>query len=381
MNLEVERAVEPSSARGLTHILIVDDVPQNLTALEALLADDGVSVLKAGSGAEALELLLRFDVALALLDVQMPEMDGFALAEFMRGSSRTRHVPIIFLTASPDDPARSFKGYDSGAVDFLHKPIEPRILLGKVNVFVELHRKGLELKERNERLERSLQLNETMVAVLTHDLRTPLSAITLCAERLRDEAEGTPLARTASHVGSSASRMARMIDQLLDFSRIRSSILTLDFRRGKLADVCEEVAAEMRRAHPGLEIGLSTTGDLGGVFDMVRMEQVLANLLGNAAQYGAEGPITVHADGREPDWLILSVRNPGRIPDALLMRIFEPFKGGFHPSRGLGLGLYIVDQFVRAHGGTVRAENEADGVCFELRLPRLGAAVFAPDPP
>jgi signal transduction histidine kinase len=364
-------AAPPAASPAATHVLVVDDVPQNLTALEALLAQDGVTVLKAASGAEALELLLRHDVALALLDVQMPEMDGFALAELMRGSSRTRHVPIIFLTASPNDPARSFKGYDAGAVDFLHKPLEPRVLLSKVNVFIQLHRQRLELKERNERLERSLQLNETMIAVLTHDLRTPLSAISLCAERLVDEADGTPLARTASHVMTSAARMARMIEQLLDFSRIRSSILKMDFHKGDLGQLCEDVVEESRRAHEGLVITLAAEGDLRGEFDGVRIAQVVSNLLGNAIQHGVGGPIVVQADGTDRDWLRLSVRNPGHIPDALLGRLFEPFKGGFHPSKGLGLGLYIVDQFVLAHGGRLRAENLDAEVRFELTLPRV----------
>src|ERR1700754_1880365 len=105
--------------------LVVDDKEENLIALEALLRRDGLEILKARSGDEALELLLVHDVALALLDVQMPEMDGFELAEFMRGSDRTRRVPIIFVTAGPHDQQRVFKGYESGAVDFLFKPIEP----------------------------------------------------------------------------------------------------------------------------------------------------------------------------------------------------------------------------------------------------------------
>lgn len=354
----------------VTHILIVDDVPQNLTAMEALLARDGVAILKAASGAEALELLLRFDVALALLDVQMPEMDGFTLAELMRGSSRTRHVPIIFLTASPSDPARSFKGYDTGAVDFLHKPIEPRVITGKVDVFIQLHRQRLELEARNEQLERALELNETMVAVLTHDLRTPLSAISLCADRLTDEAAGTALARTASHVKTSAMRMARMIEQMLDFSRIRSSVLAMDLKAVDLGRICADVVDETRRAHPDRDITLSTEGDLGGRFDEVRVGQVVANLLGNAVQHGQGGEIAVHVDGTHADVLVIDVRNAGRIGDALLPRLFEPFKGAFNPSQGLGLGLYIVDQFVRAHGGAVRAENGDAFVRFEVRLPR-----------
>jgi two-component system, sensor histidine kinase and response regulator len=359
----------PSPPR-MTHILIVDDVPQNLTAMEALLAGDEVTVLKASSGAEALELLLRFDVALALLDVQMPEMDGFTLAELMRGSSRTRHVPIIFLTASPSDPARSFMGYDTGAVDFLHKPIEPRVIVGKVGVFIQLYQQRLELEKRNEQLERLLGLNETMMAVLTHDLRTPLSAISLCADRFLEETANATLARTASFVRASVDRMARMIEQMLDFSRIRSSILTMDQQRGNLGLTCEDVIAEMRRAHPDRSIDLSTDGDLQASFDEVRMGQVIANLLGNAVQYGEGTQISVHINGTRADTLVFSVENAGRISDALLPRLFEPFKGAFNPSNGLGLGLYIVDQFVRAHGGSVHAENGDSGVRFEVRLPR-----------
>ena len=157
------------------NVLVVDDVPQNLMAMRAILEDEGLSVLTAESGAQALELLLTHPVAVALLDVNMPEMNGFDLAELMRGSSRTREVPIIFLTASPRDLRRMFRGYDSGAVDFLYKPVEPHVILSKVRVFVEMARQRELMRQNNERLARALSLNETMIAVMTHDLRTPLS--------------------------------------------------------------------------------------------------------------------------------------------------------------------------------------------------------------
>src|SRR5882757_5017857 len=120
--------------------LLVDDVGENLLALSALLRREDVEILEARSGSEALELLLIHDVALALLDVQMPDMDGFELAELMRGSERTRQVPIIFVTAGTRDQYRLFKGYDTGAVDFLHKPIEPHMLKSKADVFFQLYR-------------------------------------------------------------------------------------------------------------------------------------------------------------------------------------------------------------------------------------------------
>jgi signal transduction histidine kinase len=362
--------------RASACVLIVDDVPQNLTAMEALLSRDGVLILTASSGAEALEILLQQDVALALLDVQMPGMDGFALAELMRGTSRTRNVPIIFLTASPNDPARSFRGYESGAVDFLHKPIEPRVISGKVDVFIELHRQREELKLRNAELERSLRLNETMVAVLTHDLRTPLSSIMLCADRILDETADTALSRTASFVKTSAVRMGRMIEQLLDFSRLRSDQISLDLQDADLGEVCEEVANEARLANPGLELVVVVAGDLRGRFDQVRMGQVLSNLLGNAVLYGEGARVVVEVDGRALATLRVSVENRGHIADALLPRLFEPFKGAFNPTQGLGLGLYIVEQFVRAHGGKVSAQNAGLGVRVEVDLPRRTDAVI-----
>jgi CheY-like chemotaxis protein len=130
----------PLGDDAMVHVLLVDDREENLTALEALLEQPHVQVLKASGGYEALELLLRYDVALALIDVHMPGMDGFELAELMRGAQRTRRVPIIFVTAASPESGGSFRGYEAGAVDVLFKPVDPKILQGKVAAFVELFR-------------------------------------------------------------------------------------------------------------------------------------------------------------------------------------------------------------------------------------------------
>ncbi|MGH6978121.1 MAG: response regulator, partial [Brevundimonas sp.] len=134
------------------HLLLVDDLEENLLALEALLKRDGVVCLKARSGDEALELLLVHDVALALVDVQMPGMDGFQLAEFMRGNANARHVPIIFVTAGSADQQRRFRGYEAGAVDFIQKPVETDILKSKANVFIELYRQRQEILSHRDEL-------------------------------------------------------------------------------------------------------------------------------------------------------------------------------------------------------------------------------------
>lgn len=365
MNLS-EMAPAPLQA----NVLVVDDVPQNLLAMRAILEGEGLSVLTAESGAQALELLLTHSVAVALLDVNMPEMSGFDLAELMRGSMRTREVPIIFLTASPRDPRRLFRGYDSGAVDFLHKPVEPHVILSKVRVFVEMARQRELMRQNNERLARALALNETMIAVMTHDLRTPLSVISLCAESLELMPPEADRGRIAGRILDSAHRMARMITQLLDFSKIRSGVLRLEPQQGNLRVVADEVAEECRQSSPGVVVSVACEGGLDGRFDVDRMSQVLSNLVGNAVRHAEDGQVSLHLDGCDPDRLRMQVRNRGRIDEALLPRLFEPFKSSFHASSGLGLGLYIVDQFVCAHGGKVEAGNVDGEVVFSLWIPR-----------
>ena len=174
--------------------LLVDDLEENLLALEGLLRRDGLVLLKARSGPEALELLLKHEVALALIDVQMPEMDGFELAELMRGTDRTRRVPIIFLTAGSADRQRRFRGYEAGAVDFLQKPLEPHILRSKADVFFEMYRQRYEVARQRDELRAATEENlkllkeshryaaaleeagrrkDEFLAMLAHELRNP----------------------------------------------------------------------------------------------------------------------------------------------------------------------------------------------------------------
>ncbi|MFB2552788.1 response regulator [Ensifer soli] len=147
---------EPATSTMPVKFLLVDDLEENLVAMEALLARDGLELIRARSGAEALELLLKHEVGLALLDVQMPEMDGFELAELMRGTERTRHIPIIFVTALPADERRRFRGYEMGAVDYLQKPIDPQVIASKTHVFFELARQRRELAAKAEALTAAL---------------------------------------------------------------------------------------------------------------------------------------------------------------------------------------------------------------------------------
>jgi len=355
--------------------LLVDDLEDNLLALSALLRELDVEILTARSGREALELLLEHDVALALLDVQMPEMDGFELAELMRGAERTRHVPIIFVTAGVRDSHRHFRGYEAGAVDFLYKPIDPHILRSKAEVFHQLHRQRQQLDAHVAELAETLRLNEVFAAVLGHDLRNPLSAIVASAHVLRQSKD--ELARnTGQRVLSSGRRMARLIEDLLDFSRARlAGGITVRPEPGDLGELTRRVLQEHQATNPDRRIVLTQEGSLRGQFDGERVAQMASNLVGNALQHGAaSGEIHVHLDGCDATRLRFSVSNPGEIPPELLEEIFEPFRGrGDEDSGrggGLGLGLYIVQQLARAHGGEVLVTSGSGTTSFTVALPR-----------
>jgi CheY-like chemotaxis protein len=203
------------------YVLIVDDVQNNITALEASLARPDISVLAAASGSAALELLLKHEVALAILDVNMPGMDGFELAELMRGSPRTAHVPIIFLTATAQDTGRTFRGYEAGAVDFLYKPYDSRILNSKVDVFIQIEKQKQQLATQLATVQQLLDANEMLMAVLGHDLRTPLSAVIASAEYLARFVPDENVANIGTRIKSSGMRMVRMVDQLLNLARLR----------------------------------------------------------------------------------------------------------------------------------------------------------------
>lgn len=357
--------------------LIVDDIAENLVALEALLQRDDLLVLKAQSGAQALELLLEHDdIALALLDVQMPEMTGFELAEIIRGRERTRHIPLIFVTAGTQNSDWQFKGYDAGAVDFLYKPIDPHMLLSKVEVFFTLHRQkralARELAERTE----ALRINEMFMAVLSHDLRTPLTSVTLASGALVHACTDKKSAALAGRILSSARRMDGMIENLLDLTRIRQhGGLSLHPGPLDLGELCARVVEELRD-HGTREVVLSSAGVLSGSWDGDRLAQVLTNLLGNALRHGAaDQPIGLHLDGTHTSAIRMEISNGGCIPADLLPLLFTPFrssasKGGRREGLGLGLGLYIVQQIVTSHGGGIAVHSADDHTRFTVTLPR-----------
>ncbi|MFT3837937.1 MAG: response regulator [Myxococcaceae bacterium] len=350
--------------------LLVDDIEDNLVALEAVLRRPGLEVLMATSGAAALELLLTHEVALAILDVQMPEMNGFELAELMRGAERTKRVPIIFLTAGTRDQQRIFKGYETGAVDFLFKPLDPRVIKSKADVFYELYRQRQDLAE-------ALALNELFIGILGHDLRNPLSAMVAGAQLLERDVTSPKALRNAGRVVSSGMRMSQMIDQLLDLTRARLGG-GLGLARARetvnLGNLLLQSVEELRPVHPNRTVVVTNEGELSSAGDPGRLLQLFSNLVANALTHGSGDRVEISARGDERQ-IEIAVRNAGTVPPSLMPTLFDPFRA--RPERalasrsmGLGLGLFICRQIAIAHGGTVDVASDDGHTTFTVKLPK-----------
>jgi signal transduction histidine kinase len=370
---------DDAAPRTTVRCLVVADIEANRLSLAALLRSNDVDVLTARSGAEALELLQASDVALALIEAQMPQMDGFELAARIRGSERTRHVPLIFVAAGEGQARRVLEGYESGAVDFLCRPIDAQILRSKAEVFFELYRQRQRLARELEAKSETLHLNELFVGVLGHDLRNPLTTVLTSAEYLR-QSDDPKIAKFGNWIYASGERMSRLIEDTLDLVRMRvGGGIQLHAAAMDLGEVVGRIVEEQRAAHPDRRFAFERSGDLAGSWDADRIAQVASNLIGNALRHGSDGSaLTIAAHGSECG-IVLSVSNNGSIAPDLLPHIFDPFHGlrerhlGRHG--GLGLGLYIVQQIVLAHGGRVDVRSGIDDTTtFTIGLPRVLAA-------
>ena len=370
----------------------MDDNPANLLAIEAALGDLAAGLVKASSGREALKLLLEGDFAVALIDVKMPDMDGFETAELIRQRPRSKLLPIIFVTAYGRDEAAMLHGYDLGAVDFLFKPIVPQILRAKVEVFVELRRQAERLQaleranqERRftearqrweaDELRRDSERKDQFIAMLAHELRNPLMPIVTAVELLKDHPDAETVDRARDAMARQVGILRRLVDDLLDIARITSGKLTL--RRGPvdLRSVVEQSIDALRAAAEEHEQTLEVTipdEPLRILADEVRLTQVVSNLLSNAVRYTPPGGrIQVRCWLDEAGGHVEVSDNGRGIDPELLPHIFGLFVQARSGGHGLGLGLSLVKRLVDLHGGEVRAESagQDQGTTFEVTIP------------
>jgi signal transduction histidine kinase len=396
------------SAQEPSKLLIVDDLPENLRALDALIRDDKRQVFQAMSGEEALTLMLEHEFALAILDVQMPGMDGFELAELMRGTERTRNIPIVFVSAAGRELNYAFKGYEQGAVDFLYKPLDPDAVRSKVNVFVTLDQQRREMRRQMEALEHSRREQETLLrelnktqeelqhslrmrddfmSLVAHELRTPLNTLFLETQmRSLQLKRGNLPAFNPEQMGNMIKRderqikaMIRLIDDMLDVSRMKSGTLSIRPGKVELMGLLERVVNDLslQAAAAGAALQLTSHAPVDGWWDEFRIEQVIVNLLTNALRYGGGGvvEVSVHmqADTLCGSKVRIDVRDQGKgIAPDYIDRIFEPYERGAKSGepKGLGLGLYISRQLASSHGGELTVQSApGQGATFSLLLP------------
>jgi signal transduction histidine kinase len=353
--------------------LLVDDVEANLVALEGLLASLPCEVVRASTGNEGLRQLLRHDFAVVLLDVQMPEMDGYEVARYARDNPATREVPIIFVTAMHDTKENIFRGYDAGAFDLLFKPIDPYVLRSKVKVFLDLFVSRRRLREEVEAHKQTLAEVEAFNYSVSHDLRAPLRPLDGFSEALIEDYGDKLDAKAMDYllrIRSAARRMGQLIDDLLELSRI--SRAELQRRTVDLSALVDSIVGELRADDPARDVELVRTPEAQVNGDPRLLRIALENLLRNAwkftkkraraqIEFGAKaGPETVYF-----------VRDNGVGFDlAYAAKLFQPFKR-LHDStfEGTGIGLAIVDRIIRRHEGRIWGEAAPDsGATFYFTL-------------
>jgi signal transduction histidine kinase len=425
----------PASSADPVNILIVDDEPKNLTVLETVLDDPSYRLVRASSGEQALLALMANEFAVLVLDVRMPGMTGFELAQMVKDRRKTARVPIIFLTAYYNEDQHILEGYGSGAVDYLHKPVNAPVLRSKVAVFAELHRtsRALEVANRsliaevaerrraelrlsdlietldhrvtertNALLASDAQLRETnrrkdeFLATLAHELRNPLAPVRNAVQVLRLQGAATPEVQWASEiVERQVQAMSRLIDDLMDVSRINQGRIELRRERVDLASVLQdavdtsrplidEFGHQLAVSLPPLKLPLDA--------DPTRLAQAFMNLLNNAAKYmDRGGRIEVSVRREDNDVLVAVIdRGIGIAPDRLesVFEMFSQVETALERSRGgLGIGLSLTQRLIEMHGGSVRARSRGlgHGSEFLVRLPLAPMPVDEPtadpDPP
>ncbi|WP_062150610.1 ATP-binding protein [Beggiatoa leptomitoformis] len=388
------------------NILIVDDNKNNLFTLRNLIGEyiPSVHILEAESGVEALRVLLKEKVDLIILDIQMPEMDGFETAELIRARKHTRHIPIVFLTAAYKSETFKQKGFDLGAADYLTKPIDAPLLISRIRSYrhfiLQERRHVSELFIANQQLIRAKELAEEaqaaaeaaniaksrFVANMSHELRTPLNAIIGYSEILLEEAADAgydTCTQDLDRIQSSGKHLLGLINDILDMSKIEAGHMEIYVETFDLQKLLEDVVST---AKPLVEKNKNTfryefVEQLGEMkSDQTKLKQMLLNLLSNAAKFTEKGTISLKITRKQDineAWFVFTVEDTGiGITPEQQQKLFQPFtQADASTTRkygGTGLGLAITKRFTEMMGGTILLESEAGrGTIFTLLLPAV----------
>ena len=377
-------------------ILLVDDRPENLLALEAALEPLDQDLVKAGSGEEALRLLLRQEFAVILLDVQMPGMDGFDTAIQIKEREKTKDIPIIFLTAISREPHHALRGYSTGAVDYMSKPFDPWVLRAKVAVFIDLYEKNSLLKKQAEllaqrleerykaeqaleqkarELERSNADLQQFAYVASHDLQEPLRVMNgyldLMTDTLKDGGIDDALSMI-DRIKKSTDRMDALIHDLLEYARLDAQPEA--FRETDLTEVLGYALGNLEVAIKEHDVTVEH-GPLPTVRgDQSQLLQLFQNLVSNGIKFRSEAPCRIRITSeRKGDHHEFAVEDNGiGIDPAHMERIFTIFERLNPLDRypGSGIGLSVCKKIVERHGGTIWADvTPGGGTTMRFTLP------------
>lgn len=366
-------------------ILVIDDKPENLISLKKFLELHKFSVDVASSGEEALKKILKFSYALIILDVQMPGMDGFEVAEAISGYSKTKDIPIIFLSANNTDKDFITKGYDSGGIDYITKPVDADILLLKVKTFYRLYEQTRELTEIQETLKAEIEFRkeaetkkDEFISIASHELKTPLTSIKGYLQLLERSIENGDnesgkkyLARTQAQV----EKLRHLIADLLDISKIDSGKMKFNYKKFDFEQLLDNTIDVIMQTNPEYNIIKTRSDQVLGYGDEARIEQVIVNFITNAIKYSPDAK-EIHIESfTSPDnQLHFSVRDFGiGIPKDKQDQLFQKFYRVEDSStrfQGLGMGLYICAEILNRHNGEFGVvSEEGEGSTFYFVMP------------
>jgi two-component system, sensor histidine kinase and response regulator len=356
-------------------ILVVDDKPENLVAIERVLRDLDIDLVLANSGNEALSLTLHHDFALALLDIQMPEMDGYELAEILRAEEKTMHLPFIFISAVYTDNLNVFKGYEKGAFSFITKPFQAEILINKVKFFIEKHQQEIELYNKNQELQAINEELESFSYSVSHDLRAPLRALSAYSKILEEDfhsvlnEEGK---RVLGNIQHNAKKMGVLVDELLAFSKLGKKELSKSIVDSN--KMVKHILHDIEQTVPHkAEIKLQNL--VNAYADPTLINQVWFNLISNAIKYSAkkENPQIIIGCTESGDETTYFVKDNGAgFNMKFADKLFGVFQRLHNPKdfEGTGIGLAMVQRIIHKHGGKIWCQaEEGEGATFFFTLP------------
>lgn len=377
-------------------ILIVDDRLENLISLEAILSGFEVTFVRAMSGMDALRETLKDDFALAILDVQMPEMDGYETLSLMRKREKTKYLPVIFVSAIHQSDLHIIKGIETGAVDFIPKPIIPEILIGKVAVFLDLYKQkqqmkelllqleksNLELEIQKNKAEEATRLKSIFLANMTHEIRTPLNGIIGISQILEESGLNEEQAEMARIITTSGEILSNIVNDILDFSKIEAGQIQIECIPFNLEETVQTVVKllKFKADKKGLELKYRLAGEIPSILigDPYRITQILTNLINNAVKFTDKGSVTVDVNvlgrGENEIELIFSVTDTGiGISEEGQKKLFKEFSQTDSSTTrkygGTGLGLSICRGLVTMMNGEIGVNSEENkGSQFWFRL-------------